>query len=165
MAGGRHHPGEGLDDVVEGAVTALRSGLAEAGNRAVDDVRIHRPEVVVAETEPLHCAGAEVLHDHVGVPRQGLEDLPALRGLQIQRHGPLVGGLGLEVGAHAGVAQRVDGPHPAVHVRVSHRLDLDDVGPQHRELIGRKRTGENVRHVEDADSFEWLHVGIPGPGW
>jgi hypothetical protein len=33
-------------------------------------------------------------------------------------------------------------------------LDLDDVGPEHRQLIGRERAGQHVRDVDDADPLE-----------
>jgi hypothetical protein len=40
-------------------------------------------------------------------------------------------------------------------------LDLDYVGPKHRELIGRERPGEHVRHVDHPDSLERSHRASP----
>jgi hypothetical protein len=45
----------------------------------------------------------------------------------------------------------------ADHVEIIGRLDLDDVGAEHRQLVGAKGSGEHVREIEYAETFECLH--------
>ena len=49
----------------------VRAGAAEAGQRAIDQAGVLLAQIVVAEAEPLHRAGREVLDQHVGARRSG----------------------------------------------------------------------------------------------
>src|SRR5207237_8683134 len=68
----------------------LGSGLAEAGDGAVDEPRVQAGERLVAEAEALHGAGAEVLEQHVALADQLFQDGPALGRFQIEREALLV---------------------------------------------------------------------------
>ena len=68
-----HHARRGIDDVGEGGASTPGPGLTEAGNGAVDEVRLHRrqrrPVTAQARDDPRH----EVLHRDVG-PTREVED-------------------------------------------------------------------------------------------
>ena len=34
---------------------------------------------------------------------------------------------------------------------------MDHIGAEHGELIGRERSGEDVRAIQDFDAFKWAH--------
>ena len=39
------------------------------------------------------------------------------------------------------------------------------IGAEHGELIGTERAGEDMRHVDDANSLEGLHVTLSQSDW
>jgi hypothetical protein len=45
----------------------VRAGRSVAGDRAVHDVGVHRPNLVVPEAEPIGHTRAELLDHHVGL--------------------------------------------------------------------------------------------------
>src|SRR5206468_8113055 len=74
LAGDAHEATHALEDeVVAGAVRA-RAGLAEPGDRAVDDARIDSPQILVGE--PVFCEAADlvVLEQHVALRRELARD-------------------------------------------------------------------------------------------
>ena len=75
LASDAHEAADSLHDLVIGGTGAVRSGLAEAGNRADDDARIDLFQGIVAQAKAIHHAWGEVLHHHVGVFDQLLEYL------------------------------------------------------------------------------------------
>ena len=91
FAGGAHDAAAGLRDHVEGEVLLVGAALAEALDLAVDDRRVERSDDVGAEAEPLDRAGGEILHQHVGLGGQVLDQLQALRVLQVDGDRLLVG--------------------------------------------------------------------------
>src|ERR1051325_6815070 len=79
--GHRHQAGGRLDDVVVGGLPAARAVLAERRERGVDQPRIDRREILVAEAERRERAGAVVLDEYVGGGGELLEDRAVLLGL------------------------------------------------------------------------------------
>ena len=98
--GHRHQAGGRLDHVVVGGLPAARPVLAERRERGVDQPRIDRREILVAEAERVERAGPIVLDEHVGGGGQLLQGRAILLVLQVERDRALVGGLGQEAGAH-----------------------------------------------------------------
>src|SRR5262249_56957040 len=98
-----------LDDVVVGGLPAARAVLAERRERRIDQPRIDRREVLVAEAEGRERAGAIVLDEHVGGGDQLLEDGAVALRLEVERDRPLVGGLGQESRAHVAAVERLVG--------------------------------------------------------
>ena len=139
-------PSAWIDRVVARLI-APRARLAEAGDRAVDQPRPSRPTTrLVAEPQPLHRAGTEVLDQHVGAIEQPLEDRRARRLLQVERQALLVAVDAEEVRALAADERRT--PRARV-VAAAGLLDLDDarahVGEQHRAV----RPGQHARQIDD----------------
>src|SRR5581483_4718320 len=67
-----------------------RPGLAESGDRAVDEARMLRRQRRVVEAELRQRAGAEVLDEHVGVRDEPREDRAPLGPLEVERDALLV---------------------------------------------------------------------------
>ena len=90
MAGDRHDTGHCLDFAVVAGFGAGRTGLAEAGDRAVDQARVDLGQCLVAQTESVHHAGAEVFHDDVGLCGELQDDVSGGGLLQVQGQAFLV---------------------------------------------------------------------------
>ena len=139
--------GERLHDRIGAAGLRQRPGLAEAGDRAVDQTRVGRAHCVVAEAQALDHAAAEVLHEHVAGAEQLHALRPALGRLQVDDHALLVHVHRQVVGAHPALGRH----HPARAV-AGRRLDLDHLGAEHAEQGAGPRTGGHDAHVHHAQA-------------
>ena len=79
VAGRAHQAGPRLDDEVLRLAREHRTLAAPTGAARVDDVRLALLDVFVAEAEPVHHAGAEVLDHHVGLLDQRQDRSRGLR--------------------------------------------------------------------------------------
>ncbi len=147
-AGHRHDAGCRLDDVVISGLAAARTFLSKGRERGIDQARIDFRQRLVAQPKRVERAGAVVLHEHVGGLDQRFEDFAVALLLEVERHRALVGGLGQELRAHQLVVERLVGARAAALVGVVRVLDLDHVGAEHAELIGRERPRQNVGRVD-----------------
>ncbi len=160
-AGHRHDAGGRLDHVIVGGLLPARAVLAESRERRIDEARVDLRQVLVAEAQRVERAGAIVLDEHVGCRDQLLQDFAAAFGLEIERDRALVRGLREKARAHLAVIQFLVGARRAALVRIVRIVDLDHVGAEHRQLIGRERPRQHVRHVDDADTLERTHGALP----
>ncbi|MCY1228154.1 hypothetical protein D9M72_404520 [compost metagenome] len=157
-AGDRHAAAHRLHHLVEGRALRVRAGLAEAGDRAGDDARVHRGKRGVVDAQPLGDADAEVVEHHVGLAHEIEKHRLAGRRLEVDAHALLVAVEREVVRAHA-VARivRVVLQQAARAFTAAGRLDLDgaraEVGQQH----GAVGAGQHVRQVQHGDVFE-CHV-------
>ena len=143
-AGHRHQPRKALCDLVEAWPVAVRTILAESGNAAKDDSRIHPSERFVVDPEPILDVGTEILDHDVGLGDQLQKQFPADLRLQVERQRALVAVQVLEVRAVARSAEIVIGG----------RFDLDHVGTEVGELSDAGRAGTHARQVEDTQRRE-----------
>ena len=116
----------------------------EALLRAVDQPRVQRREVVVAEAELLHRPLAEVLDHHVGARRQAPRQLEPARVLEVQAEALLVAVVHGEV-AGARAEQRARGI-------ATDRLDLDDLGAELDQDGAHGGPHHHVRELDDLDA-------------
>ena len=130
-----HH----LHHLVEGGAVVV-GARQEALVRDVDQARIELRERGVAEAEPLHRPGLEVLAEDVGAGHQLEHDLPAARVLGVDRDALLVA---VEQGEEAGAgADELSG------VVAAERLDLDHLGA---EVAEDDAAGGSHHHVGELD--------------
>ena len=155
LAGDAHQPGHPLDHEVVAGPLAVRAGLAEAGDRAVDEPRVDLLQVVVAEPVAGEVAELVVLEQHVATRRElahhalpgGLREIDGDRLLapvgagEVRRLGRLL-------------AARILQPRRAERARVVpllRTLDLDHLRAEVGEVLPGPRRGEHAREIEDAD--------------
>ena len=151
QAGDRHQPTHALGDLIHAGAMAVRTGLAETADAAIDDARVHRPDVVVRHLQPVLHLGAHVLDDDVGGFHQAHERCVAFGRLQVQRHRALVAMQVLEVEAVA-----VAGDILAVG---GGRLDLDDVGAPVRQVPHAGGPGPRQGQVQHLQAVQ-RHAGL-----
>ena len=96
-------------------------------------------------------AGREVLHQHVGLLEQAIQDLRRARVLQIEREA-FLGAVGPhEVRSQAAHALVV----AAREVAHAGTLDLDDARAEVGELARAERRRDGVLERDDCDAFQW----------
>ncbi|MDZ7702579.1 MAG: hypothetical protein U5J98_11260 [Halobacteriales archaeon] len=175
--GDGHDPARPLHEEVVAGTLAPGAGLAERGDRAVDDRVVVLPDVVVADAEPIGRAGPVVLDEDVRLGGEVVQRLPGLVGLEVQLDAPLavvhrpeVGRLAAVGGRDAGplVALGVDEGRPGVPVVVADLgpLDLDHLGALVGEHQRREPAGDERREVQYGDAVQQpagRRVGCHGP--
>ncbi len=141
----------GLADIVDvvAGFAALRAGLAVAGDRAIDQPRVLLAHGLVAEPEPLHHAGAKLLHQHVGARDQIVGGGAAFFAFQ-------VGDELLLAAVQHGEGRRVAAQKRRDHARglAAGPLDLHDLGAGFGEHQGRERPRQQRGEIGDQNAFE-----------
>src|SRR4051812_20013380 len=140
--------------MIIGGLLAPYAVLAESRDRAVDQPRINLQQRLVTEPQRLERARPIVLDQDIGAGDQLLEDLAAGFLLQIQGDRPLVRPLGQEGGAHVATVERPVGAPLTALVGLVRMLDLDDIGAEHRQLVGGKRPRQHMGDIDDANALE-----------
>ena len=155
LAGQAEQPDEPeVVHVVAGAV-AVGAVLPVAGDRAVDEPGVLLAQPLVADAEAVHHAGAEALHQHVGLAHEPQQHLAPLLALEVEADRALVAvereeqrGAGALLGAL--VARR----RPAHVVAEPRVLDLEHVGAEVGEQARAEAARQQPREVEHADAVE-----------
>ncbi len=154
--GDRHQPGHGLDDEVVARPLGLGSGGAVARDREMDETRVDRRQLLVAEAQASEATGPEVLDDHVGAGEEASKNGRAIGLLEVEPDAPLVAVDGEVIGSGSRAIGLVADPwrSPAARRVALRRLDLDDVGPEVGQQHRAVGPGENRRAVDDAETGE-----------
>ena len=147
--------------MVIGGLLAPHPVLAERRDRTVDEPRIDLEQILIAEPQRLERAGSIVLHQHVGFGDELLKNLAAFFGFEVEGYRLLVRALRQERGAHVAPVERPVGAALAALIGLVRMLDLDHIGAQHRELVGRERASEHMGDVDDPDALERTHGILP----
>ena len=147
------HSRHRLDCVAVAARVAFGTVAPERRHRDHDEPRIDRAHRFVAEPEPIHHAGTEILDQDVGDLDQPFQDFDSARAREIERDAPLA--------AIGGIEDR--GALDRLHLRRRHRertappvevmrvLDLDHVGAHLGEHLADQRPRPSHRDVEHAN--------------
>src|SRR5580693_9007208 len=133
MARHAEEPADALGDDVVGRTPSVGAGLAEARDRAVDDVRADRADRVVAAAEPVRGAWPEVLHHDVTPGGQGKQGLEPVRVLEVDRDTALVP-VDLGEAVAFAVTERPHGPRV---VAAGQPFYLDHIRPKVAKNHGR----------------------------
>lgn len=169
-AGQAHEPAHALDHEVVAGPVGVRPVLAEAGDGAIDQRRVHRLQGGVVEAVLLQPADLEVLDHHVAVGGELTYQLLPLGLREVDGDGPLaaigrqvIGGLG---GVVAGLVLEERRAPAAGVVAGAGALHLDDLGAQVGEHLPGPGSGEDTAQVEDADVGQRAGhgAGISGTG-
>ena len=137
LAGETHDAAHRLSDQIEAAAIAVRTGMPEPGDRAIDQTRVERMHRVIAEPETIERAGSEVLDEDVRRCRQRAHQCRALGALQVDRDRAFVAIDEVERPERTGFGF-------ATGFAIE-RLDLDhvgaEIGEQHRAISARNDVG------------------------
>ena len=149
-----HQPAHALHGVVVAGAVAVGPRLAEAGDRAIDQARLHCQQRCGIEAVARHVANLEVFDQHVALRHQAPDQRLAFGVGQIDRDrafvavaAEVVGGLG-GVGASA-VFQ--EGRAPAARVVATgvaiagRSFDLDHIGAEVGQGLRAPGAGEHAR--------------------
>ena len=155
LAGDAHEPGHALDDEVVAGALGVGSGLAESGDRAIDDARIRFRDVRVVEPVLREPADLEVLDEHVRVARQrhhdrltfGLREVDGDRKLAAIA-AEVVRGLGRVAALRVLQVRRSPGTRV---VTGAGSLDLPDRRAEVGEVLRAPRSREDAGEIEDGE--------------
>ena len=140
--------GEGVNGRRIGDEVRPWTAVAHPGHLDVDDFRAGGMDVVVTDAPAVEDADREVVYDDVGLLGEASADVATLGSGHVQREPPLVP-----------VPHDVVGAVRSVGAGPGRRVHLDHVGTEVAEDARGERPGENVREIEDAQSFERAGVG------
>src|SRR6266566_4293523 len=73
QAGDRQQPAHALRDLVEAWPVGVGTGLSEAGNAGIDELRIDLAELRIVDAEPPLHVRAKIFDHHVGLFHHALE--------------------------------------------------------------------------------------------
>src|SRR5258708_31200704 len=104
LAGDAHHPAHALDHEVVARPLAPGAGLAEAGQRAVDEPRIDLPQSVLAEAVARQVAVLVVLDQHIEAGRKRTDQRLSFGRRDVHRDRFLAAIRGGEIGGIARLA-------------------------------------------------------------
>ena len=163
MARDRHHARGRLDGAVIGRRAGIGAGLPVARYRTEDEARPDLLQRLVAEAQPVHGAGLEVLHHDVRPGDEAMHHLAGAGMLEVERQRPLAGVDRQEHRRHAGAPEVVVADQVAALVAAGPLLQLDDIGAHHRQVLGAERAGDHLREVDHPHPVERLRHGLSFP--
>ena len=159
IPGHAHDAAHGLQQRVVARPVAVRSRLAKAGDRAIDNRRIDLLEALVVQPVTAERSDLEVLDDDIRDRRELTDDVLAARLRQVERDGFLVpvraevkGGFG---GVLALLVVQERRSEASGVVAVARTFHLDDFRSHIRECLRRPRTREDSAQVENPYACEW----------
>ena len=149
--GDGHHTAHGLSQDIIARTQVVGTVAAKAGDRRIDDAGIDLLQDIIAQSQLVHHAGAVVFHHDIRFFDKLLEDLLALRGLQVQGDPLFVAvdvgkidafPLTIQIfGTERGIAAGV--------VTAFGDLDLDDVCAHVSQHHGAEGAGKHTGQVEN----------------
>ena len=153
-AGDAHQAAHALHQEVIAGALGVRPGLAEAGDRAVDQARIDSEQRGVVEAVLGEAADLEVLDHHVAAFGEFAHQRLSCGAGEIDGNRFLVAVRAQKVGRVAGVLtvavfQERRAPQTRV-VATAGALDLDDFGAKVAQRLAGPGAGEHARQVQDA---------------
>ncbi len=161
LAGDTHDAAGRLRDHVEGEMLLVGAPLSEALDRRVDDARVDLRDFFIGEAELLDHARREVLCKDVRLGDQLAQHGLAALVLEIERYRALVG---VEQHEIVAVDALLVGRGAAALLAADRVLDLDDVGAEPGECFSDRRSGLELREIDDLDAGERGALGF-FPAW
>ena len=154
--GDGHHTAHGLSQDIIARAQVVGTVAAEAGDRRIDDAGIDLLQDIIAQPQLVHHAGAVVFHHDIRFFDKLLEDLLALRGLQVQGD-PLF--VAVDVGKIDAFPLTIqifgtEGGIAAGVVTAFGDLDLDDVCAHVSQHHGAEGAGKHTGQVENGQVLQ-----------
>ncbi len=158
VAGDVHVAGHALDEEIVSRALGVGAGLAEAGDRTIDEARIEALQAPVVEAKLRKAADLEILDQHVRARREAPHDLAPALGREVGDDRALAAVAAVKIRGRPLAAGLDERRAPAAGVIAFRALDLDDVGAEVRQRLPDPGTGENARELDDADPGERAHA-------
>src|SRR3989442_5544468 len=146
----RHRTGDAWREDVLPALGRVWARAAVAGADGIDDARVDLPQSRIAEVEPLHHPGAEVVHDNVGSFDEVAHHLPSGLAPEVHLDAPLVA-VQAEEHRVVGACRILD--RPAREIPGAGALDLDDIGAEIAKRLGADGAKLYLGEIDDADAL------------
>src|SRR6516225_1172446 len=144
-----------LRDHVEGEPLLVRATTAEALDLAIDDAGVELFDRFVIETEALDRARRHVFDRDIGLFQHFLDDIEALRRFQIYRQRLLVD---VELVKIPGVVVGLTRAQPAARIAPPWVLDLDHLGAEPGEHLGRGGTRLELGEIHHLDALQKVEL-------
>ena len=154
--GDGHHTAHGLSQNIIARAQVVGTVAAKARDRRIDDAGIDLLQDIIAQSQLVHHAGAVVFHHDIRFFDKLLEDLLALRGLQVQGD-PLF--VAVDVGKIDAFPLTIqifgtEGGIAAGVVTAFGDLDLDDVCAHVSQHHGAEGAGKHTGQVENGQVLQ-----------
>ena len=146
----------GLRDHVEGEVFFERTAFAETLDLGVDDAGVDRLHHIIGQTQPLDRARGEVLDHDIRLTDHVLDQVEALRRLQVDGNRLLVGVEDMEI---IRVVIRFVRLQPAAGIAPVRVLDLHHFGAEPGKRFGAGGAGLELGEIDNLDSLQKSEVG------
>src|SRR5882724_1283262 len=150
-----HHSPHALDHEVVAGPLAIRTGLAEAGDRAVDQARIRLTQIFIPQAVPREITVLVVLDHDIALGGELTRDRLTLGDGDVESQRFLAAVRRAEIGRVLRLlALPVTDPGWPEGARIitwTGALDLDDLGAEIGEVLACPGPGENARQIEDTN--------------
>ena len=143
-----HQSAHALGDLVHARSVAVRSVLTEARNAAHYNARIDSLQGLVVDAEPIFDGGPKILHHHVGVRCQAIEQLAAGGRLQVKEHRAFIA---VQVFA-------IEVREAGIHTAQAGPRYLNDLGPEIGQNADGGRARASLAQIEDLDVTQRARV-------
>ena len=140
----------GVVHIVPGAV-AIRPGLPEAGEGAIDQGRIERPQRLRPQAQGGHGAGTEAFDQHLGIGHQTMDQVAALGAAKIDLQGAFVAVEDMKAGGIFAIL----GPDAPDIVAEPGILHLDHISAQIAEKHGAQGSRQQPGEIQHPDAVKW----------
>ena len=150
IAGGGDNAALALNQEIVSLDVAIRTVLAVAGERAINQPRIQLAELFITEPKPAGDTRRIILEENIRALRQLLQNLPPLFFLDVDGQAALVA-IEPNVTGRKPLHHRIPG---ANHVADAGPLDFDHFRAHVSEQAGRKRARQHLLESQDLDSIQ-----------
>ena len=133
----------------------MRAAGPEALDLAIDDARVDLLDQFVVQAKALDRPWRHVLGHDVGLLDHLLDDLESLRRFQVQRYRLLVD---VELVEVPRVVIGLAGAQPASGIAPPRVLDLDHLGAEPGQYLGRGCTRLELGEIDDLDALQKIEV-------
>ena len=164
LAGHAHQATHGLDQEVVRGLVAPRAGLAEAGDRAINQSRIQLAQRRFVQAIALQRASLVIFEHDVALQRQLAHDALAFGFVQAHRdgafapvHGQVIPGLFRVLPVRTLEKRRPPGTRVVTRARALH---LDYLGPQVGQYLAGPGRGQDAAQVEHLDVRQRAGMGV-----
>ncbi|PAV92739.1 hypothetical protein WR25_05610 [Diploscapter pachys] len=164
LAGDAHQPAERLNDEVIARLGGARPGLAEAGDRTIDQAGVQRAQAGMVEAVFRQRPRLVILDQHIALRHHRADQRLSFCGGDVDRDRLFAAVGRLEIRGFAcrrAIGVRHPGRSPLARIiPAAGMFDLDDLRAQIRQRLRAPWPRQHAAHVEHSQSRQRTHVAI-----